>query len=94
LGRGLPKNRPLASGSQTGLHVVRIEHAVLTAGDLYKDIYVASYRVGSTIWSPRAWVGLLPHGLVLWRMSWFSDGLTSLRPGVVGLADKFVWSAL
>jgi len=63
LGRGLPKNRLLASGSQTGLHVVRVEHTVLSAGDMNEDSMTCHTRV-------LARLGRHAHGLVARRMNW------------------------
>jgi len=63
LGRGLPKGRLVASGSQTELYVDRLEHAVLTAGDVDED----------SMWRRTEFVARLghyAHGLVIHRMGW------------------------
>ena len=67
LGRGLPKNRLLTSGSQRGLHVALLYRALLAA-----EIFDVTYQRCISTWSLHARIGCTPHELVVWQTTEFS----------------------
>ena len=76
LGRGLPKtdHSPLARNQATR-RPGRAPGAHCGRGAWGSN--AAPYRLCSTTWSQRTWIGGTQHGLVVWRMSWFSSSTSN-----------------